>query len=321
MVVRSRAAGPGGTGVLPTMASPEPADFVGSTGVDLRVKPRRRPVLWVIAVVLLLLLGLFGYSVATNSAYAWATYRRHLLDREFGRAALVTLELTGIATAIALVLGAVLAAMRSSGNVVLRVLAWAYLWLFRSTPVYLQLVFWGLFTQVYGHIGLGVPGGPRWRSLDLTTVVTAFVAASVGLGLNAAAYQAEVFRTGFAAVPVGQREAAVLLGMSPGLVRRRVVWPLASRVVVPATIDRIVSTVKVSVLVVAVPLTTDLYGRSVRTAALTHRAVPLLLDAATWYLVIVSALLLVRWVVELALNRTPERPKPSASIRTTATRS
>jgi polar amino acid transport system permease protein len=297
-------------------ATRDSAESVGSPDANIiKVKPRRQPGLWVIAVILLVLLGLFCYSVATDGAYAWPTYRRHVLDREFGRAALVTLELTGVATAIALVLGAVLAAMRASDNVVLRALSWGYLWLFRSTPVYLQLVFWGLFTQVYGHVGLGVPGGARVTSLDLTKVVTAFVAACIGLGLNAAAYQADVFRAGLASVPSGQREAAVLLGMAPAVVRRRVVWPQASRFVVPATVDRIITTVKVSALVVAVPLTTDLYGRSVKTAVLAQRAVPLLLAAATWYLVIVSVLLVLRWLIERALSRPPKRPEPAAVTR------
>ena len=290
------------------MARREPVGPGESSGAGDRIKPRRRPGLWVIALVLVVLLGLFVHSVATDGAYAWPTYRRHIFDREFGRAALVTLELTGIATVIALGLGLVLAAMRGSSNVVLRALSWGYVWLFRSTPVYLQLVFWGLLIQVYGRVGLGVPGGPRVASLDVTKLVTAFVAAALGLGLNAAAYQAEVFRAGFASVPVTQREAAMMVGMGPGLVRRRVVWPLASRRVVPDTIDRIVTTVKVSVLVVAVPLTTDLYGRSVKTAQLAQRALPLLLAAATWYLVIVSALLVLRWLVERALNRVPPRP-------------
>jgi polar amino acid transport system permease protein len=263
-----------------------------------------------VAAVVILALAMFFYSVATDGAYAWPTYRRHLLDREFGRAAFVTLELTAIASLIGVVLGSLLAAMRVSANVVLRAVSWTYLWAFRSTPVYLQLVFWGLFTQLYGHIGLGVPGGPRVRSVDLSTVVTTFVAACLGLGLNAAAYQAEVLRSGFASVPAVQREAAVLLGMSPALVRRRVVWPQAARMVVPATVDRIVTTVKVSALVVAVPLTSDLYGRSVKTAQLAHRAVPLLLAAATWYLVIVSALLVLRWLLVRWLNRAPQQPEP-----------
>jgi polar amino acid transport system permease protein len=103
--------------------------------------------------------------------------------------------------------------------------------------------------------------------------------------------------------------------MAPAVVRRRVVWPQASRFVVPATLDRIITTVKVSALVVAVPLTTDLYGRSVKTAVLAQRAVPLLLAAATWYLVIVSVLLVLRWLIERALSRPPKRPEPAAVSR------
>jgi polar amino acid transport system permease protein len=298
---------------LLAMASRGSADSFGSADANIvRVKPRRQPGLWVIAVVFAVLIALLGYSVATDGSYAWPTYRRHILDREFGRAALVTLELTGVATVIAVGLGAALAGMRASGNIVLRAISWAYLWLLRSTPVYLQLVLWGLFTQVYGHVGLGVPGGARISSLDLTKVVTTFVAACIGLGLNAAAYQAEVFRTGFASVPSGQREAAVLLGMSPALVRRRVVWPQASRVVIPATLERIATTVKVSALVVAVPFAGDLYGRSVKTAALAQRAVPLVLAAATWYLLIVSCLLGLRWLTARAMDRAPKRPDVAA---------
>lgn len=310
MVVPSRAAGLPGPEVLLTMASRGPRSAGAVDPHIIKVRPRRRPGLWAVAVIVVAVLALFCYSVATDGAYAWPTYRRHLLDREFARAALVTLELTGIATAIALVVGGLLAAMRVCGNVVLRAVSWAYLWLFRSTPVYLQLAFWGLVTQVYGRIDLSVPGQAPVRTLDLTTVVTAFVAACVGLGLNAGAYQAEVFGSGFASVSTDQREAAVLLGMSPGLVRRRILWPQAARVVIPGTLARIVTTVKVSALVAVVPLTTDLYGRSVKTAELAHRAVPLLLDAATWYLVIVSALSAVRWMIGRALNRTPRRPEP-----------
>ena len=90
--------------------------------------------------------------------------------------------------------------------------------------------------------------------------------------------------------------------------RRRVVWPLASRTIVPGTLAQIVTTVKVTALVVAVPLTTDLYGRSVKTAVLAHHTVPVLLDAATWYLLIVSALMVIQYGVQRRLNRVPRHP-------------
>lgn len=273
----------------------------------IKVVPRRRPWVWLLALVVLALVVGFGYSAARDSAYDWPLYRRHLLDREFGRAALVTLELAGIATAAGLVLGALLAAMRLSGNVVLRTVAWAYMWIFRAVPVYLQLVFWGLATQLYGHLGLGVPFSTRLASVDTTTVFTAFVAACTALALNAGAYLGEVLRAGLTSVDVSQREAAAALGMSPGVVRRRVVWPLAAPNIVPGALGQIVTTVKVTALVVAVPLTTDLYGRSVKTAALAHHTVPLLLDAATWYLLIVSVVMFVQFAAQRRMNRVPDR--------------
>ena len=279
----------------------------------IKVVPRRRPWLWVLALVVLGLLALFIYSAARDSAYDWPTYRRHILDREFGHAALVTLELTGIAIGVGLLLGALLAAMRMSANVVLRTVAWAYMWIFRAVPVYLQLVFWGLATQLYGHLGIGIPSSPRLASIDTTTVFTAFVAACTGLALNAGAYLGEVFRAGMTSVDAGQREAAAALGMTPALVRRRVVWPLAARTIVPGALTQVVRTVKVTALVVAVPLTTDLYGRSVKTAVLAHHTVPLLLDAATWYLLIVSALMVIQYGAHRRLNRVPIHPGEAGS--------
>ena len=292
-----------------TMASSIDTHPAGAADTNIiKVRPRRRPGLWLIALILLALVALFVYSAARDSAYDWPTYRRHILDREFGRAAVVTLELTGMATGVGLVLGALLAAMRMSGNVVLRAVAWAYLWIFRAVPVYVQLAFWGLATEVYGHIGIGVPSSTRLASIDTTTVFTAFVAACTGLGLYVAAHLAEVFRAGLRSVDARQRDAAAALGMSPSLVRRRVVWPQASRIIVPGTLAQIVTTVKVTALVVAVPLATDLYGRSVKTAALAHHTVPLLLDAASWYLVIVSALMLIQAAVQRRMNPVPSRP-------------
>ena len=67
--------------------------------------------------------------------------------------------------AIAIVLGVVLAVMRLSPNPVLRSAAWVYLWIFRGTPVYVQLVFWGLFPSLYKTIVLGIPWGPQFVQL------------------------------------------------------------------------------------------------------------------------------------------------------------
>ncbi|SUA43218.1 Histidine transport system permease protein hisM [Nocardia africana] len=116
----------------PEAPMPEPIEAV----------PLRRPGRWIAAAVLLILLGLFVYGAATNPAYRWDTYWKYLFDRRISEGAVVTLELTVLAMAIGVVLGVILAVMRLSPNPVLRSVSWVYLWIFRGTPVYIQLVFW-----------------------------------------------------------------------------------------------------------------------------------------------------------------------------------
>ena len=129
----------------------------------------------------------------------------------------MTIELTILAMALGIALGVVLAVMRLTGNPVLSSVAWTYLWIFRGTPIYVQLVFWGLFTALYPHLQLGIPWGPTFATFDIQTVDAAFFFAVLGLGLNEAAYMAEIVRAGITSVSEGQNEAATALGMSCGL--------------------------------------------------------------------------------------------------------
>ncbi len=81
-----------------------------------------------------------------------------------------------------------------------------FLWIFRGTPVYVQLVFWGgLIPTIYQHIQLGVPFGPSFFHLDLQNLSIPFLLAVIGLGLNEAAYMAEIIRAGITSVPEGSR--------------------------------------------------------------------------------------------------------------------
>lgn len=68
--------------------------------------------------------------------------------------------------------------MRKSINPVLRGVSWFYIWFFRGTPVYTQLVFWGLFAVLIPRIGIGIPFTPiEFWSVDSQSVITAFNAA------------------------------------------------------------------------------------------------------------------------------------------------
>ena len=158
----------------------------------IKAIPLRRPGRWVAAVVVVVLVGLFIYGSATNEQFGWATYRQYLFDARISKAAWVTIQLTILSMAAAIVLGIVLAVMRLSPNPVLKSAAWVYLWVFRGTPVYVQLVFWGLFPSIYKSIDLGVPFVHQFVHFDMQDLQAAFLFAVIGLALNEAAYMAEI---------------------------------------------------------------------------------------------------------------------------------
>jgi polar amino acid transport system permease protein len=269
-----------------------------SDSTPIKAVPLRRPGRWISAAILVALLFLFAWGAGTNEAYDWPTYGKYLFDQRISAAALVTIELTVIAMVIAVVLGVLLAVMRLSDNPVLRALSWLYIWIFRGTPVYVQLVFWGLITSIYHQVHLGIPWGPSLFTFDVRDVGSAFIFAFIGLGLNEAAYMAEIVRAGIRSVDEGQTEAAQALGMSWPQTIRRIVLPQAMRVIIPPTGNEVISMLKTTSLVVAVPLTTELYSRARAIATPIFRVIPLLLVAATWYLIMTSVLMVGQYYLE-----------------------
>ena len=147
----------------------------------------------------------------------------------FLEGALVTLAISAAAMALAVVLGLALALARHTLPRLGR-FATVYVELFRGTPVLLQL-----FVIYYGLAG--VLALPPW------------CAAVLGLGLNYAAYEAEIYRAGLAAVPRGQMEAAWALGMSTPLALRRIIVPQALRVALPGMTNDFIALLKDSSLV------------------------------------------------------------------------
>jgi polar amino acid transport system permease protein len=266
--------------------------------------PLRHPWRWVAAVVIVILVVLFLYGAATNKAFGWDTYAKYLFDKRVTQGAWNTLQLTVYAMVLAIVLGVVLAVMRLSPNPVFRSVSWAYLWIFRGTPVYVQLVFWGLMPTIYKSVQLGVPFGPSFFHLNLQGLSIPFLLAIVGLALNEAAYMAEIIRAGISSVPEGQSEASTALGMSWGMTMRRTVLPQAMRVIIPPTGNEVISMLKTTSLVTAVPYTLDLYGITSREiASRIFEPVPLLLVAATWYLAVTSVLMVGQFYLERYFSR------------------
>jgi len=128
----------------------------------------------------------------------------------------VTIGLTAAALVGGLILGVLLAFMRLSHFRPVSVVAQAYIWLFRGTPLLVQLLF--IYT------GLPLALGIRLSVLE---------AALLGLILNEAAYLAEIIRSGILSVPAGQKNAGSALGLTPSQVMRYVVMPQAARIIIP----------------------------------------------------------------------------------------
>ncbi|WP_425577666.1 amino acid ABC transporter permease [Nocardia callitridis] len=276
----------------------------GATGPEvIKAIPLRRPGRWIAAAIIIVLAALFLYGAATNDAYRWGTYGKYLFDRRILEGIGVTLELTVLAMLLAVVLGTLLAVMRLSPNGVLRVTAWIYLWIFRGTPVFVQLVFWGLVPSLYKTIFLGVPFGPHLLELDVQSLQAAFAFAVLGLGLNEAAYMAEIVRAGINSVGEGQHEASVALGMSWSQTMRRTVLPQAMRVIIPPTGNELIGMLKTTSLVTAIPLSTDLYGRARDIYGVNFQPIPLLLVTATWYLAVTSVLMVGQYYLERHYSR------------------
>jgi len=163
----------------------------------------------------------------------------------FGRAAVVTMQVSITAMAIAIVLGLALAIARVFAPRWLSLLSVGYVEFMRGTPVLIQLFF--IF---YGLPSVGIKLSPFW-------------AGAIGLGLNYAAYEAEIYRGGLFAIPSTQWEAALALGMTRWQSMREVMLPQAVRVVIPPITNDFISLLKDSSLVSIITMVdlTKAYGQ------------------------------------------------------------
>jgi polar amino acid transport system permease protein len=291
----------------------------GSPAPDLiKAIPMRRPGRWIAAVIVLALVALFVYGAATNSRYYWSTYRSYLFDSRISNGVWNTVQLTFWAMVIGVVLGVVLAVMRLSSDPVLKSTGWVYLWVFRGTPVYVQLTFWGLFASIYPRLDFGIPFVHQFAHWNIQSLQAYFFFAALGLGLNEAAYMAEIVRAGISSVNEGQSEAATALGMSWPLTMRRIVLPQAMRVIIPPTGNELISMLKTTSLVIAVPFTGDLYSQARQISGANFRPVPLLMVASTWYLAITSVLMVGQYYLERYFAKGATRHMTARQMRALA---
>lgn len=250
-----------------------------------------------VIVVALLVVGLV-YSMLTNPNYHWDMVGAYLFHPNLIKGIGYTLALTVGAMILGVILAITMAIMRQSPNPVLKSVAWFYIWFFRGTPIYTQLIFWGLLPTLYPMITLGIPFGPTLFEVETKLVLSMFWSAMLGLGLNEGAYLAEIVRAGLNSVDPGQWEAATALGMKRGMILRRIIIPQAMRVIVPPTGNETISMLKTTSLVSVVPFTLELNFQAQNLGRLTFMPVPMMICAAIWYLIITSILMVGQYYLE-----------------------
>jgi polar amino acid transport system permease protein len=269
---------------------------------DIKAVPVRRPGRWIAAAIVLLIAASIIRSIATNRNFHWHVVGQYLFDSRVLHGVLATLYLTIIAMAIGIVLGVLLAVMRRSPNPVVSGGSWLYIWFFRGTPLLVQLLFWEFIAALFPTIDLGIPFGPSFIHLHSNSLITLFAAAILGLGLNEAAYMAEIVRAGIISVDEGQSEAAQSLGMSRLQIMRRIVLPQAMRVILPPTGNETISMLKNSSLVSVIGYA-DLLFEVEQIYGASYQTIPLLIVASIWYLALTSVAYVGQYFLERRFGR------------------
>jgi polar amino acid transport system permease protein len=251
---------------------------------ELYIVERRHPGRWASAVIVLAAAVGVVFAVATSPNIQWAEVRHYLTYSTILTGLRLTILLTITAQAIGVVGGVLLALMARSENVVMRVVSAVYIWLFRGTPVLIQIILWYNLALIFPRIALHLPGTSIGFGANTNALITPFIAAIIALGLNEAAYMAEIVRGGLLSVEQGQSDAAAAIGMTRGQAMRHVILPQAIRVIVPPTGNELINMLK-STSLVTVIAARELLTAAQQVSAVNFLVVELLIVASVWYLV------------------------------------
>jgi polar amino acid transport system permease protein len=254
-----------------------------------------------IAVVLIAVVLLLIYMVATSRHISWSTIPQYIFDETILDGIRLTILFTMLSMVISIVAGAILATMRLSSNPVLSGFSSLYIWFFRGTPLLVQIIFWFNIQLFIPSIDVGI------FQIDTNVIVTAFVAALLALSLNEAAYMAEIIRGGLLAVDGGQGEAAKALGYTPAQAMLRIIFPQALRVIIPPIGNQTISMLKTTSLV-SVVAAQDLLTRAQNIYARNFLIIELLIVASIWYLVMTTIASCIQYAIEQRLGRSAKQP-------------
>jgi polar amino acid transport system permease protein len=214
--------------VVDVSGPPSPAPIV--LAIDAAQRRRRRSYQLIFAATWVVLIG--AVVLALTTRFDWPFLEKWWQFILGG--AVVTIELTVTSITLACVLAVLGALGRLSPNPVANGVASLYVSLIRGTPLLVQIFVWA-----FGLAELGL-------------VLPLFWAGVIALGFNYGAYMTEIFRAGIQAVPRGQREAAEALGMREREIMRRIVFPQAVRIVIPAIGNDFIAMIKDTSLVIVI---------------------------------------------------------------------
>lgn len=284
-------------------AMPAPKRATPVLDEDFVIVPARYPGRWVVIVLLGIVAVAVLRSVVTNPNFQWDVVGHYLFADIILMGLLTTLWLTAIAMLLGVVLGIIVAVMRISDNPLIAGAARLFLWFFRGTPVLVQLIFWYNLAALYPSYTLGIPFlAPGLLHGSVNDLITPYTAAILGLGLNEAAYMAEIVRAGILSVDHGQAEAARALGMQRLAAMRRIILPQAMRFIVPPTGNETIGMLKTTSIVSVIALSDLLYSAQTIYSR-TFQTIPLLLVACLWYLGVTSLLSLAQARIERHFSR------------------
>lgn len=256
----------------------------------LRVKKRTHPWRQISAIVAIAVAAGIIWSLANNPNIGLGVIREHLTAPMILKGVLVTIYLTVVATIIGTLGGVVFAVMGLSDNLVLSTIAKFYIWVFRGTPMLVQLIFWAYAGAIYPTLAIAVPfTDVVFWSANTSDLINPMIAALLALTFNQAAYAAEIIRGGIISVDHGQAEAASALGMPPGRTMRRIILPQAMRAILPPLGNEIITMLKATSLVSVIG-GADLMTTVQYVYAQNYQVIPLLIVASLWYLALTTLL-------------------------------
>lgn len=221
----------------------------------------------------------------------------HILTDSFWKILLpglkVTLPLTVIAFAMALVIAIFVALIQFANVRGLKQIARVYIWIIRGTPLIVQL-----YLVFYGISGLGY-------------LINPFVCAAFVLAINEGAYCAETMRAALEAVPVGQMEAGYCVGMNYQQIIRRIVLPQAMRTAFPPLSNSLLSMMKDTSLVASITVA-EMFMAAQRIVARTYEPLLVYTEVALMYLCFSTILTWLQHLGEKRLNRYRDTKKVSS---------